>query len=173
MIFAKDTQLLELKRLAECLLPGITVRPTVARPYEHPQRAALVGNMGRLFEFHPKMVENGRAAVLDLDLTLLHQPREIRYQPLRRFPESAFDLSVIVPERTLIGDVAAAMPKLAEILSIEFLREFALPDARRSLSYRITLGAADRTLTSEEVSAVRERIIDAMKSHGYEFRSTL
>jgi phenylalanyl-tRNA synthetase beta subunit len=64
------------------------------------------------------------------------------------------------------------MPKLNEILSIEFVREFALPE-KRSLSYRITLGAADRTLTSEEVSAVREQIIDAIKSKGYEFRSTV
>ena len=155
------------------MLPGVKVWPTAARPFEHPQRAATVGNVGRLFEFHPKMVENGRAAVLDLNLTLLNQPHEVRYQPLRRFPESAFDLSVIVPERTLIGDVEAAMPKLPEILSIEFLREFALPDKKRSLSYRITLGAPDRTLTSEEVQAVREQIIGAIKLSGYEFRSTL
>jgi phenylalanyl-tRNA synthetase beta chain len=168
-IFAKETGLLELKRLAECLLPGITVQPTTARPFEHPQRSALVGNVGRLFEFHPKMVENGRAAVLDLDLTLLNQHNsDVRYQPLRRFPESSFDLSFIVPQRTLIADVAAAMPKLPEILSIQFLREFALPDNQRSLTYRITLGAADRTLTSEEVSAAREQILSAVQ-----FRSTL
>ena len=167
-IFGKETGLFELKRLADCLLPGIPVRPTAARNYEHPQRAALVGEIGRLFEFHPKMVENGRAAVLDLDLNLLNQPREVRYKPLRRFPESAFDLSFIVPGRTLIADVQSAIPKLPEILSIEFLREFALPDAQRSLTYRITLGAADRTLTSEEVSAIRERILTTVQ-----FRSTL
>jgi phenylalanyl-tRNA synthetase beta chain len=169
-IFGKETGLFELKRLAECLLPGVTVRPTTARSYEHPQRAATVGEIGRLFEFHPKMVENGRAAVLDLNLNLLNQPREVRYQPLRRFPESAFDLSFIVPERTLIADVEEAMPKSPEILSIEFVREFALPE-KRSLSYRITLGAADRTLTSEEVSAIREQIIEAIKLRGYEFRA--
>lgn len=170
--FGKDTGLFELKRLAECLFPGITVRPTNARSYEHPQRSALVGEAGRLFEFHPKMLENGRAAVLDLNLNVLNQPNEIRYKPLRRFPESAFDLSFIVPERTLIADVEAAMPESPEILSVEFVREFALPE-KRSLSYRITLGAADRTLTSEEVSAVREQIIGAIKSKGYEFRSTV
>ncbi len=172
VIFSKDTQILELKRLAECLMPGVRVQPTAARSYEHPQRSALVGEVGRLFEFHPRMVENGRAAVLDLNLNLLNQPHEVRYEPLRRFPESAFDLSIIVPERTLIGDVEDAMPKLAEVLSVEFLREFALP-GKRSLTYRITVGAADRTLTSEEVSAVRENIIDALKLRGYEFRSTL
>ena len=167
VIFSRETEILELKRLAECLLPGVEVRPTTARSYEHPQRAALVGEVGRLFEFHPRLVENGRAAVLDLDLNLLHQPHELRYQLLRRFPESSFDLSFIVPERTLIADVEAAIPKSTEILSIEFLREFALP-GQRSLTYRITLGAADRTLTSEEVSAIREHILSTVR-----FRSTL
>jgi phenylalanyl-tRNA synthetase beta chain len=170
-IFGKETGLFELKRLAECLLPGVKVQPTEARHYEHPQRSALVGEVGRLFEFHPKMVENGRAAVLELDLTLLNKPRETRYQPLRRFPESAFDLSVLAPARMLIGDVQSAIPALPEILCIEFLREFALPDGKRSLTYRITLGAADRTLTSEETGAIRERIIEAVKLHGCEFRS--
>ena len=167
VIFAKETGLLELKRLAECLLPGVKVYPTTARSYEHPQRAALVGEIGRLFEFHPKMVENGRAAVLDLNLALLHQPQEAGYKPLRRFPESAFDLSFIVPERTLIADVEAAIPKLPEILSVEFLREFALLE-ERSLTFRITLGAPDRTLTSEEVTAIREQILTTVG-----FRSTL
>jgi phenylalanyl-tRNA synthetase beta chain len=171
VIFSKDTELLELKRLAECLVPGIAVSPAAARPFEHPQRTAAVGEIGRLFEFHPKLVENGRAAVLDLDLSRMPKAKDVRYQPLRRFPESAFDLSVIVPERALIGDVEAAMPKLPEILSIGFLREFALPE-KRSLSYRITLGA-DRTLTSEEVSSIREQIISALTARGYEFRSTL
>jgi phenylalanyl-tRNA synthetase beta chain len=175
VIFSKETELFELKRLAECLLPGVTVRPTTARSYEHPQRAALIQAggtvcptaIGRLFEFHPRLVGNGRAAVLDLNLNLLNQPHEIRYQPLRRYPESAFDLSFIVPERTLIADVEAAMPKSPEILSIEFLREFALPEGR-SLTYRITVGAADRTLTSEEVSAIREKILTTVG-----FRSTV
>ena len=105
--------------------------------------------------------------MLDLNLNLLNQPHEVRYKPLRRFPESAFDLSFIVPARTLIGDVQAAIPRLPEILSIEFLREFALTQ-ERSLTYRITLGAADRTLTSEEVSAIREQILTTVQ-----FRSTL
>lgn len=173
VIFSKErTELFELKRLAECLLSGVKVHPTTPRSYEHPQRAAVVGEIGRLFEFHPKLVENGRAAVLDLNLTLLEkqQPYDVKYKPLRRFPESAFDLSVIVPKRALIGDVKEALPKLPEILSVEFLREFALPE-KRSLSYRITLGAAERTLTSEEVSAVREQIIEAVKLRGYEFRA--
>jgi phenylalanyl-tRNA synthetase beta chain len=187
-LFSKEESvsgLFELKRLAECLLLGVTVRPAEAtQSYEHPRRAGDVlhgaTNVGRLFEFHPRMVEGGRAAVLDLDLTRLMQLQRSpeRYQPLRRFPESAFDLSVLVGARVLIADVQSALQKLAgdTLLSIVFLREFALPsgageaNGARSLSYRLTLGAPDRTLSAEEVGVVRSRIIDGMRSAGYELR---
>jgi phenylalanyl-tRNA synthetase beta chain len=181
-MFAKDngaSGVFELMRLAECLLPRVSVRPADAtQSYEHPRRTGdvLCGetNVGRLFEFHPKMVEGGRAAVLDLDLTRLMQlqPTPERYQPLRRFPESAFDLSVVANPRTLIADIQSALEKLAgdALLSIVFLREFALPDGARSLSYRLTVGAPDRTLSAEEVGLVRTRIIEGMRSAGYELR---
>jgi phenylalanyl-tRNA synthetase beta chain len=174
-----SSSLFELKRLAECLLPGVSVRPAdPAQSYEHPRRAADVLNgetrVGRLFEFHPRMVESGRAAVLDLDLACLMQlqPEAARYQPLRRFPESAFDLSVVAGPRVLIADVQAAIELLAgdKLLSIVFLREFALADGARSLSYRLTVGASDRTLSADEVGAVRSRIIEGMRSAGYELR---
>jgi phenylalanyl-tRNA synthetase beta chain len=181
-LFSKDENvsgLFELKRLAECLLPGVSVRPAeVTQPYEHPRRTGDVLHgeitIGRLFEFHPKMIEGGRAAVLDLDLTRLMQlqPAPQRYEPLRRFPESAFDLSVLAGPRVLIADVQSALEKLAGdiLLSIEFLREFKLDDGIRSLSYRLTVGASDRTLSAEEVGVARSRIIDGMRSAGYELR---
>jgi len=189
-LYAKDdgaAGLFELKRLADCLLPGVTVRPTeTAHPYEHPRRAASVMHgdihLGRLFEFHPRMIESriegGRAAVLDLDLSRLFelQPGSMRYRPLRRFPESAFDLSVLAGSRALIADVESAMAKLAgePLLSIVFLREFALPapsgEKARSLSYRLTVGAPDRTLSADEVGAIRARIIDGMRAAGYELK---
>lgn len=179
-IYAKDdgiAGLLELKRLAECFLPEISVRPATAYRYEHPQRTADVYHdatrIGRLFEFHPRLIETGRAAVLDLDLMVLQklQPPATRYQPLRRFPTSAFDISVVAPARALIGEVQAAIPRFEEIVSIVFLREYTLPDGRRSFSYRITLGAADRTLSSDEVGAVRSSILAALTKQGYESRS--
>ena len=176
-IYSKEeTGLLELKRLAECLLAGIRVRPTAARSYEHPQRAAEVfggdASIGRLFEFHPRMIETGRAAILDLDLAQMQklQPPVARYESLRRFPTSAFDITVVTPARTLIGDVESAIPRSNEILSVEFVREFSAPDGRRSLSFRITAGASDRTLSSEETTAVRNGVIDALRSRGFELK---
>lgn len=180
-IYAKDGDgiagLLELKRVAECLLPGVEVRAAVTRIHEHPQRAADMYHggtlIGRLFEFHPRMVETGRAAVLDLDLKILEalQPPAARYQPVRRFPTSAVDITVAAPARTSIGEAQSAIPRPPEVLSVEFLRDFNLPDGRRSLSYRITAGASDRTLSSEEVGAIRSAAIEALTCLGYESRS--
>lgn len=181
-IFAKDdgvAGLFELKRLAQCLLPSAEIRPAEARRFEHPQRAAEVlsgdTRIGRLFEFHPDMVEHGRAAVLDLDLTLLEklQAGVQRYQPLRRYPSSAFDVSVAAPARALIADVQSRMAQLAgdALLQIEFLREFALPGGQRSLSYRLTVGSQERTLSAEEVGAIRARVLEGMQAAGYTLRS--
>ncbi|HUA86618.1 MAG TPA: phenylalanine--tRNA ligase subunit beta [Bryobacteraceae bacterium] len=181
-IYAKDdgvSGLLELKRLGECLLRGIYVRPAAAAPYQHPRRAAEVyfeaARLGRLFEFHPRLVESGRAAVLDLDLSLVEkfEPGVPRYQPLRRFPTSAFDLSVVAPPRGLIGDVENALRRFAgdALVEIGFLRDFSLPDGSRSISFRLTIGAGNGTLSSEEVSEIRSRVMDGMRSAGYDLRT--
>ncbi|MBL8232007.1 MAG: phenylalanine--tRNA ligase subunit beta [Bryobacterales bacterium] len=173
--------LFELKRLAECVLPGCVLRPAHGTGYEHPSRAAEVlwrgAMVGRLFEFHPKYVEAGRAVVLDLDLGAVQALGEVakRYKPVRRFPESAFDLSVITGRRTLVGDLHESIGQFggANVDSIVFLRQYEgapLPEGSKSVSFRITVAAHDRTLSSEEVSVIRDQIIAGMRSLGHELR---
>lgn len=173
--------LFELKRLAECLMPACEVRLVPALPYEHPQRAASVlwrgEAAGRLFELHPSLGVEGRAAILDLDLALVEglDVREERYETLRRFPTSAFDLSVIASLRQPAGDIEKQL-RIAggsDLVEIEFVRQYTgapLPDDRKSVSYRLTLGALDRTLSSDELTVVRQRIIEALRASGYELR---
>ena len=173
--------LLELKRLAECLMPECEVRLSAARPFEHPQRAATVHwrgeNIGRLFELHPSLGVEDRAAILDLDLAVMQRldRREVRYQPLRRFPTSAFDLSVVAALREPADDIERRLKAAAgsDLVEIEFVRQYTgspLPEDRKSVSYRLTAGAADRTLSSDEVAAIRNRVIEAMRQAGYELR---
>jgi phenylalanyl-tRNA synthetase beta chain len=173
--------LYELKRLAECLAPGVEARPAVALAYEHPARTAdlvLDGQtIGRLFELHPKMIESGRASVLDIDLDKLAalHTTDRRYKPVNRFPSSAFDLSVVADLRELVGNIqkhliAAAGPGLEHI---EFVRQYAgppLPEGKKSVSFRLTVSAPDRTMSSEEITAIREAIIRSMRAHGYDLR---
>ncbi|MDQ6704671.1 MAG: phenylalanine--tRNA ligase subunit beta, partial [Acidobacteriota bacterium] len=171
--------LLELKRVAECLALETTARPAEAFDYEHPARAATIvldgGVVGRLFELHPSLIESGRAAVLDLDLRRIPAHRRTRYQPIRRYPSSAFDLSVIASERELVGDLQAKLRAFAGPMleTIEYQRQYTgnpLPRGTKSVSFRLTIGAADHTLSADEVTAVRTATIEGMHGLGYELR---
>ena len=181
-IYSKDGdgRLFEMKRAAECLMPGAETRPCAAKPYEHPARAAEIhwngAVAGRLFELHPSLAE-GRTAMLDLDLTLVQAatPKEKRYTPIRRYPSSAFDLSVVARERELVGDLRGKLAALAGPLleSIEYQRQYAGPplaEGTKSVSFRLTVGSPERTLSSEEVGEIRARLIDGMRAHGYDLR---
>src|SRR5215471_9123821 len=52
--------LFEIKRLAECLMPGVQATPALARPFEHPARTAELAwkgqPVGRFFELHPSLL---------------------------------------------------------------------------------------------------------------------
>ena len=173
--------LFELKRVAECLLPGARTVPAEARAYEHPARAAEIHwkgvVAGRLFELHPRFVENGRAAILDLDLRLVESlsADRAKYTPIRRYPSSAFDLSVIAPSRELAGKLEAAIAGFAGPLleSIQFVRQYAGPplaEGTKSVSFRLTIGSPDRTLSADEIAAIRATIIERMQHLGYDLR---
>ncbi len=184
-VYAKDdgvAGLLELKRAAECLMPGAAVKPAEARDYEHPARAADVEwrgeAVGRLFEFHPGVIEDGRGAVLYVNLETMFRltPAEKRYQPQRRYPSSEFDLSVIAGLRELAGDLEGKLrgyidPVLLE--RIEYLRQYSgapLPDGVKSVSFRLRVSSPDKTLSSDEVAQIRAGIIEGMHGLGYELR---
>lgn len=181
-IYAREggAQLPELRRAAECLLPDAEIRPASPRPFEHPARAGEVlwrsAVVGRIFELHPSLL-SGRAAVLDLDLQLIQGlgPLEKRYRPIRRYPTSAFDLSVVAGLRELVSDLHKHLVTLAgeSLEAIEFLRQYSgapIPEGCKSVSFRLTVGAADHTLSLEEVGAVRSRIIEGMRNLGFELR---
>ena len=176
-----SASLFELKRLAECLMPDCEVERAQARSFEHPERAVTVTwrgeTVGRLFELHPTLGVDGRAAILDLDLALLEglDKKDVRYQPLRRYPTSAFDLSVVADLRQAAGEIERRLAEAAGdgLLDIEFVREYTgapLPADRKSISFRLTVGASDHTLSSDEVAAIRNRVIDAMRKANFELR---
>ncbi len=170
--------LFELKRLAGTIAVGCTLEPATAHSYEHPFRSAVVilrnEPIGRLFEFHPSAVETGRAAVLYLDLVKLQalRPETGKYSPLRRFPTSAFDLTVVADPRELAGRVLGLIEPLAgpQALKVQYLYDYT-SEKGRSMTYRITVGAADRTLTSDEVTTTRSAIIKGLEASGLTVQS--
>jgi phenylalanyl-tRNA synthetase beta chain len=173
--------LFEVKRAAECLLPDLEAVPLPRYPFEHPARAANLQwrdrVVGRLFELHPRLVEAGHAAILDLDLRAFEPlfGAEVKFTPIRRYPSSAFDLSVIAPLRAHAGELQMAIAQFTGPLieSVRFVREYAGPplaEGSKSVSFRVTVGSPERTLSSEEVGQIRATMIEGMRGLGYELR---
>ena len=150
---------------------AITVRPAAALDYEHPGRAAevLLGetSIGRLFELHPSLLK-GRAAIADLNLDLLKLETK-QYRPVRKFPSSEFDLSVVAGPRVLVASIAALLTD-SLVERTEYLMLHPLGDGRNSVSFRITVAAGSHTLSAEEISGARERLIARLSNAGLELR---
>ncbi len=182
---ADERDFFEMKRVAECLFPALQLRAEQPEAWEHPVRAASMHwrgvSLGRLFELHPGLLESekieGRAFLFDVDLDLAQTVagQTVEYQPPRRYPTSAFDLSVVTTFREPVATIQNHLLNLvgSAVVSVEFVRQYAGPPlehGRKSVSYRIEVGASDRTLTNEEVADIRSRIIDGMRAAGYELR---
>ena len=56
---------------------------------------------------------------------------------------------------------------------LDFLRQYSGPplaEGQKSVSFRLTVGSPERTLSSEEVGQIRAGIIEGMRGLGYELR---
>ncbi|HEY1527838.1 MAG TPA: phenylalanine--tRNA ligase subunit beta, partial [Candidatus Angelobacter sp.] len=181
-IYGRETNganLLEMKRVAQYLAAGYKVVPGKAHDKTmHPERAAHIEvaghRVGDLYELHPGLLDRGRAAIFYIDLdTLQALPSQRQaYRPLRRFPTSSFDLSIVASAHILVADLESKLRQLAgdSLVSLQFLLIFPLPPDKKSVSFRLTLGADDRTLTAEEVTRTREKVVEGIKAAGYELR---
>ena len=82
---------------------------------------------------------------------------------------------MIARSRELTGTLEAAIAGFAGPLleSIQFVRQYAGPplaEGTKSVSFRLTVGSPDRTLSADEVAAIRATTIDRMRDLGYELR---
>jgi phenylalanyl-tRNA synthetase beta chain len=148
-----------------------------SHPTLHPGRAAEVRAGGRIVgllgEVHPRVMENFdlpcRACLAEIDLDALMDLAVVeRPTPgLSRFPAVDRDVAFLVatgrPAVEVRGIIAAAAGELAE--SVELFDVYQgknIPAGQRSLAYRLTFRAPDRTLADEEVDAVIERVRRAL-----------
>ncbi|HET9280730.1 MAG TPA: phenylalanine--tRNA ligase subunit beta [Candidatus Angelobacter sp.] len=176
---ATGAELMEMKRVAQFIARDLKlVQEHAQSKIAHPERSAILDRggerMGTLYELHPSLLDRGRAAILDLDLDALQAlPAQAeKYQPLRRFPTSSFDLSIVAGTREPVATLENKLRHLAAqyLVLLQFLLIFPLPGEKKSVSFRLTFGADDRTLTNEEVTGIREHVVNGIKSAGYELR---
>jgi len=101
--------------------------------------------------------------------------RAIEYRPLRKYPTSGFDLSVIADLKVPVLQIQNELSRLAgpDLADIDFVRQYAGPpllEGQKSVSYHLEVGALDHTMTAEEVTQIRTRLIQGMREMGFDLR---
>jgi phenylalanyl-tRNA synthetase beta chain len=117
------------------------------------------------------------AAVVSLDVAAAALRAPLRYRALPRFPAVQRDLAFVVgAEQSLTAaEIEATLVREAGPLlrRVTLFDVFRFPDGRRSLAWRLTFQAEDRTLTDDEVNRLQERITSAIQgAFGITLRST-
>jgi phenylalanyl-tRNA synthetase beta chain len=117
------------------------------------------------------------ACELDVDAFLAGTRTDWLARPVSRFPASSVDLAFVVadsvPAAALEATIARAGADLLEHVALfDVFRSDALGAGKVSLAFNLRFRALDRTLTDDEVSAVRRKCIDAVvDTHAAELRS--
>jgi phenylalanyl-tRNA synthetase beta chain len=172
----------DVKGAVEAVLSGLNVSGfTIERAgveYLHPgQSAVLIRDdhqyvrMGRL---HPRVAAlyKFRQPVLVAEIEfgkLLALPRDsVVYSALPRLPASSRDVSALVPDTVLWGDIESAIRALGigEIVGVRVFDMYKgkeMPEGFHSLAFRVTYRGQGRTLTDEEVSAMHERVRELLR----------
>jgi phenylalanyl-tRNA synthetase beta chain len=178
----RDSQTLDfydLKGVMEGILGELHISGAVFAPDRHPSyhpgRCAklILGEtvIGHLGELHPLVKEHydlGAAPVLaaelDLDALLGAVPARYEVSGVPVFPPVLEDIAVVVDESTPADQVVAAIREgggklLTGVQLFDIYRGAQLGAGKKSLAYSLTYQAPDRTLTDEEATKVRQRII--------------
>ena len=154
-------------------------------PLLHPGRAALVtastadggglGLAGRLGELHPDVLESWplrveRCVVAEVAIRGLGggQLPSVRSETPSRQPTVTRDLAVVVGGSTTAAAAlatirGAAGPGLEDVRLFDLYRGAPLAPDERSLAYRLTFRAPDRTLTEAEVDAAVGDVVRALE----------
>ncbi len=153
----------------------------------HPGRCAkIVASDGEFLgifgQAHPLTAKNYGfdapvyIAELDFDAIYEHCDKVIEYKPLPKFPASSRDFSFVCDEELEVGKLAAVIAKaggkLVEGVELfDIYRGTQLGEGKKSVSFRVTLRASDRTLTVEEADKVSAKILGSLEhQHGITIR---
>ena len=159
--------------------------PDPAITYLHPGKSARIlyhkKEIGLLGEVHPTVAERysiGKRtyiAVLDLSVITGMAKFEPKYKPLAKFPATLRDLSFVVPESVLAGEISATIKRAAgrtlESCSLfDLYQGDQIEKGYKSMAYTLTFRASDHTLKDEEVSGIIDKVLKKLEEKGITLR---
>jgi phenylalanyl-tRNA synthetase beta chain len=148
--------------------PEPSFEPAGELPFLHPLTAARVGEAGWVGELHPELAE-GEWGAFELDLGALVEVSKdvVVYTDVISFPAVKQDLSFVVAESTLAGEMIAAAREAAggDLRAMEVgdvYRGEQLEEGQKSITFAVAFQSEERTLSDSEAAALREKIVQAL-----------
>jgi phenylalanyl-tRNA synthetase beta chain len=163
---------------------AVDVRADQREPW-HPGRCAaifvrneqgqewLAGHAG---ELHPRVISAfglpARTSAMELNLSMIETAADAagpaQAPSLSSYPLAVQDVALVVPqsvpaadvERALVAGAAAGDVQLESLSLFDVYTGDQVGEGRKSLAYTLRFRAPDRTLTAEEVSAVRDAAVE-------------
>jgi len=155
-------------------------------PFAHPGRAIELVAQGKVVgvvaQLHPEVAkrfeiaEPAAAVELQLEVVAALAAGARRMKAISTFPPSRRDLAFETPDAITVAEVekairAAAGELLAELELFDVYRGKNLAAGHRSLAFRLTYRALDRTLTDAEVDPAQQRIVERLAAQGLRLRA--
>jgi phenylalanyl-tRNA synthetase beta chain len=176
-----------LERMLQAIgAPAPRFRPVRGMPF-HPTRAAAVSFdrvvAGALGELHPEACERFEVPegtlLLEIALApvLAALPEDVKVEDVPRFPANLIDLAFVVDEEITADRIEelvgrAGQPEVSSVRLFDVYRGDQVPEGKKSLAYALELRLPDRSLTDEEATRVRDRIVAVLRERaGAELRA--
>jgi phenylalanyl-tRNA synthetase beta chain len=175
--------------IGDLQLANVTIgaaTPDMLPPWAHPGRAAVISQgeteLGVMFELHPKAAADcdlpGALAVGLLYLPALQAAKRAKqvFKAPPTYPQVPFDISLLVPVREPVIKVEQAIRQaerklIQDVALFDIYQGENLPEGQKSVSYTVTFGASDHTLSPEETQKLQERLLKSMEARGYTTRT--
>ncbi|MEY4078637.1 MAG: hypothetical protein RIS80_406 [Actinomycetota bacterium] len=178
------------RAVVESVGARLTVRQGQHKGF-HPGRTAelVVVEGGRIVpigfagELDPSLTKSQdlprRVAAFEMNLDKLFAlaPEALQASPIHTFPAATQDLSLLVAQDVVAGDLLQLIRQeagelLEDVRLIDDYRGANIPEGTKSLTFALRFRAADRTLTQVEATAARDNAVAAAKAkYGAELRA--
>ena len=174
---AKQVDFFDIKGAIELVVSTMNISGfTINRArveYLHPGQSAVLerdgADVARFGRLHPRVASLYKfrqpvfVAELELERLFALPADDVRYRALPRFPAASRDVSALVPDSVMWGDIEKAVRGLGiqEIVSVRVFDMYKGKEMSKgfhSLALRVIYRAQDRTLTDEEVTGMHERV---------------
>jgi len=135
--------------------------------------------LGTIYSFSPeyrdKLDLKGDVCISELDFDHLYkiEKTEYRYVDPPKYPPVNFEVSVLVPERSYFQEIANRIRKVDQrIVKIDYLGVYRLEDypEKKSLSISMEFQSSDKTLDSNEVKDIQDRVVQELVDSGMPLR---